>query len=112
MLIDKKPRKAIFEALRLPAIISRRNLLRRATIIAGSAAAFVGVITAADAEADSAKSSQKAADYQTSPKNGQRLHRLCPFPGAIVVSTRRGHNQPRRLVQALLGKKLKWGVAR
>src|SRR5260370_31601872 len=52
--------------------VSRRNVLRCATIIAGGAAAFAASVPAFAADAPSGKMSQQAAAYQTSPKNGQR----------------------------------------
>src|SRR5665213_2619182 len=52
--------------------ISRRGLLRNATIVVGGAGALIAAMTASLAEADAAKMSQAAASYQTSPKNGQR----------------------------------------
>jgi High potential iron-sulfur protein len=50
--------------------VSRRNLLRSATIMAGGAAALAATIVATPAEAD--KMSQKGALYQEAPKNGQQ----------------------------------------
>ena len=50
--------------------VSRRNLLRSATIMAGGAAALAATIVATPAEAD--KMSQKGAQYQEAPKNGQQ----------------------------------------
>jgi hypothetical protein len=50
--------------------VSRRSLLRGATIIAGGAAVLATALTANRAEA--AKMSQAAAGYQPSPKSGQR----------------------------------------
>jgi hypothetical protein len=50
--------------------VSRRNLLRGATVIAGGAAVLAASL--APAMAQSGKMSQQAAAYQTSPKNGQK----------------------------------------
>lgn len=50
--------------------VSRRNLLRGATIIAGGAAALAALIVPAPAQ--SGKMSQQAAAYQNGPKNGQK----------------------------------------
>ncbi len=50
--------------------VSRRNLLRSATMMAGAAAAFAATIAATPAEAD--KMSQKGAQYQDTPKTGQQ----------------------------------------
>jgi hypothetical protein len=72
MLFDTKATKAIFEDLRQSTKISRRNLLRSATIIASGATVLATTITATHAEADSGKMTQAAAAYQTSPKSGQR----------------------------------------
>lgn len=50
--------------------VSRRNILRGATIIAGGAAALAASI--APAAAQSGKMSQQAAAYQNGPKSGQK----------------------------------------
>jgi hypothetical protein len=70
--IGKKGAKTLPETQRQPTEISRRNLLRSATAIAGGAIVLAGAITATRAEADATKTSQKAADYQAGPKNGLR----------------------------------------
>jgi hypothetical protein len=49
--------------------VSRRNLLRSATIVAGGAAVFATAMIAESAKAGN-QISQSAADYQTIPKNG------------------------------------------
>jgi hypothetical protein len=72
MLIDKKVIKSGQEAPRQPTEVSRRKLLRSATVIVSGAVVLAGATTVTHVEADAAKSSQKAANYQTSPKNGQR----------------------------------------
>ena len=50
--------------------VSRRNLLRSATLMAGGAAVLVTAMTATSARAD--KMAQTAAAYQTKPKDGQQ----------------------------------------
>jgi hypothetical protein len=50
--------------------ISRRNVLRGATVLAGGAALVAGAL--APASAQSGKMTQKAAAYQDGPKNGQK----------------------------------------
>jgi len=50
--------------------VSRRSVLRGATVIAGSAALLAGAL--APASAQSGKMSQQAASYQSAPKNGQK----------------------------------------
>jgi hypothetical protein len=50
--------------------VSRRSLLKNATMMAGGAAALAATIAATPAEAD--KMSQKGALYQETPKNGQQ----------------------------------------
>ena len=50
--------------------ISRRNVLRGATLIAGGAAIAAGSF--APAAAQSGKMTQQAAAYQDGPKNGQK----------------------------------------
>lgn len=50
--------------------LSRRNVLRGATLLAGGAALVAGAL--APASAQSGKMSQKAAEYQDGPKNGQK----------------------------------------
>lgn len=55
--------------------LSRRGLLRRATLIAGGAAIVAGSLVPAAAQTENApsgKMSQKAAEYQPSPKAGQK----------------------------------------
>jgi hypothetical protein len=52
--------------------VSRRNLLQRATVLAGGAALLAASVTASTSKADTGKVSQQAAAYQTGPKNGQR----------------------------------------
>jgi hypothetical protein len=50
--------------------ISRRNVLRGATVLAGGAALVAGSL--APAGAQSGKMTQQAAAYQPSPKSGQK----------------------------------------
>jgi hypothetical protein len=50
--------------------ISRRNVLRSATVLAGGAALAVGAVGAASGQ--SGKMTQQAAAYQPSPKSGQK----------------------------------------
>ena len=50
--------------------LSRRNLLRGATLLAGGAALGAGPLAAAAAQ--NGKMSQQAAAYQPSPKSGQK----------------------------------------
>ena len=50
--------------------ISRRNILRGATVLAGGAALVAGAL--APASAQSGKMTQQAAAYQDGPKNGQK----------------------------------------
>jgi len=50
--------------------LSRRNVLRGATLLAGSAAFVAGSL--APVAAQTGKMSQQAAAYQPSPKNGQK----------------------------------------
>ena len=52
--------------------VSRRNLLQRATVLAGGAVLLAASVAAPTSKADTGKLSQQAAAYQTSPKNGQR----------------------------------------
>ena len=52
-----------------PAGISRRHLLRSATVVAGGGAVFAVALVAERAEAGN-QISQAAADYQPIPKNG------------------------------------------
>ena len=51
-------------------LVSRRSVLRGATVIAGGAAVLAGAL--APATAQSGKMSQQAASYQSAPKNGQK----------------------------------------
>ena len=51
-------------------VISRRGILRGATVLAGGAALVAGSL--APATAQSGKMTQQAAAYQPSPKNGQK----------------------------------------
>ena len=50
--------------------VSRRNVLRGATLIAGGAAIVASSL--APASAQSGKMTQQAAEYQNGPKNGQK----------------------------------------
>jgi hypothetical protein len=50
--------------------VSRRNVLRGATLFAGGAALVAATLTPASAQ--SGKMTQKAAEYQNGPKNGQK----------------------------------------
>ena len=61
---DKIPTKAVASG-----DVSRRNVLRGATVVASGAALFVAAITTQRAEA---KMAQTAAGYQTSPKDGKK----------------------------------------
>ena len=69
MPVDKKDVKTIAGAAPEPADVSRRNLLRGATLAAGGAAFLAATMTAQRAEA---KMAQTAAGYQTTPKDGKR----------------------------------------
>lgn len=51
-------------------VLSRRNILRSATLLAGGAAIAAGSLGSAAAQ--SGKMSQQAAEYQNGPKNGQK----------------------------------------
>jgi hypothetical protein len=59
--------------------VSRRNLLRSATIMAGGAAVLATAMTATSAQAD--KMSQIAAAYQPSPKGGAQCDGCALFQG-------------------------------
>ena len=72
MSIDKSIAEAPEAELRHSAGFSRRNVLQCATVIAAGSAAIAMSATALAADAGTAKLSQQAAAYQTSPKNGQR----------------------------------------
>jgi len=71
-----------FEAAQGPPTISRRQILRGAAVIAGSAAAVLG--TALPAEA---KMSQKAAAYQGTPKGYQSCANCAVFkaPSSCIL---------------------------
>lgn len=69
MPIDRIPPTAVADTTRQPADVSRRNLLRGATLAAGGAAFLAATMTAQRAEA---KMAQTAAGYQTTPKDGKR----------------------------------------
>jgi hypothetical protein len=66
--VDEKVTKSIPEMRHNAVGISRRDMLRNATVIAGGVAALAAAFTATRAEA---KNSQAAAAYQATPKNGQ-----------------------------------------
>jgi hypothetical protein len=68
MSIDEQA--ASGEALNAARGISRRNLLRGATVMAGGAVVLAGALSAANAQ--SGKMSQVVAAYQSAPKNGQK----------------------------------------
>jgi len=51
--------------------LSRRKVLRGATVLVGGAALVVGSLAPACAQ-QSGKMTQKAAEYQNGPKNGQK----------------------------------------
>jgi High potential iron-sulfur protein len=68
MLVDEKVAKSLAETPSKTPEISRRDMLRNATVIAGGVAALATALTATRAEA---KNSQAAAAYQATPKNGQ-----------------------------------------
>jgi hypothetical protein len=70
MIDDMRSVNAIREDIGKPADVSRRSLLRGATIVAGGAVVLASAMTAN--RADAAKMSQAAAAYQPSPKSGQR----------------------------------------
>jgi hypothetical protein len=72
MSIDKRSAGAPETALRHSVGYSRRNVLQCATVIAAGSAAIAMSATALAADTGTAKLSQQAAAYQTSPKNGQR----------------------------------------
>jgi N-acetylglucosamine-6-phosphate deacetylase len=59
--------------------ISRRKLLRNATLMAGGAAALATTMTATSAQAD--KMSQAAAAYQAKPKDGAQCDGCSLFQG-------------------------------
>jgi hypothetical protein len=60
--------ETIVETTQKPADLSRRNVLRGATLAAGSAAFLAAALTTQRAEA---KMKQEAAGYQTTPKDGK-----------------------------------------
>ena len=72
MSIDKSIAEAPEAKLRHSAGFSRRNVLQCATVIAAGSAVIAMSATALAADAGTAKLSQEAAAYQSSPKNGQR----------------------------------------
>jgi hypothetical protein len=55
-----------------PQSISRRSVLRGATVMAGGAATAIVAGSLAPASAQSGKMTQQAAAYQNGPKNGQK----------------------------------------
>ena len=67
-----------------PDEVSRRSLLRSATMMAGGAAALAATIVATPAEAD--KMSQKGAQYQVTPKNGQQCDGCALFKAPASCS--------------------------
>ena len=69
MPVDKKDVETIAGAAPESADVSRRNLLRGATLAAGGAAFLAATMTAQRAEA---KMAQTAAGYQATPKDGKR----------------------------------------
>jgi hypothetical protein len=83
--------RALAEVLCQASVVSRRNLLRKATIIAGGAAVLAGAISATHAEAEVVKIQQAAAGYQTTPKNGQSCadctHFIAPSSCKLVDGT-------------------------
>ena len=68
MPIDKIHASAIGEPAHQPADVSRRNILRGATLAAGGAVFLATTMTAQRAEA---KMAQTAAAYQPTPKDGK-----------------------------------------
>ncbi len=72
MSTDKRSAQTLEAEVRHSAGLSRRNVLQCATVIAAGSAAIAMSATALAADAGTAKVSQQAAAYQTSPKNGQR----------------------------------------
>ena len=76
MLVDKKDVKTIAGAAPECADVSRRNLLRGATLAAGGAAFLAATMTAQRAEA---KMAQNAAGYQSTPKDGLRCSNCAVF---------------------------------
>jgi anaerobic selenocysteine-containing dehydrogenase len=59
--------------------VSRRSLLKNATIMAGGAAVLTTAMTATSAQAD--KMAQAAAAYQTKPKDGAQCDGCALFQG-------------------------------
>jgi hypothetical protein len=76
MPIDRYPPTAVAETAHQPTDVSRRNLLRGATLAAGGAAFLAATMTAQRAEA---KMAQTAAGYQTTPKDGKRCSDCAVF---------------------------------
>jgi len=68
MPIDEIHAKEVAETTRQPTDVSRRSLLRGATLAAGGAVFVATTMTAQRAEA---KMGQTAAAYQSTPKDGQ-----------------------------------------
>jgi hypothetical protein len=70
MFVDKKDSSPVADATHKSTDVSRRSLLRSATMVAGGAAILATAMTTQPAEAG--KMTQAAAAYQTGPKAGQR----------------------------------------
>lgn len=67
--------------------LSRRSLLRRATLLAG-ASPLLGLSVGSDAAGAEEKMSQKDAEYQPTPKNGQTCvacEQFAPPAGCKIV---------------------------
>jgi hypothetical protein len=76
MPVDKRDTKMIAGAAPESTDVSRRNLLRGATLAAGGAAFLAATMTAQRAEA---KMAQNAAGYQSTPKDGLRCSNCAVF---------------------------------
>jgi High potential iron-sulfur protein len=94
MSIDKQAANAGIDAPRKPAEVSRRNLLRDVTVIAGGAAVFAAGMTATCARADSGKVSQATAGYQATAKNGQQCDSCSLFQAPSSCSLVDGSVSP------------------
>ena len=67
---DKRNVTTVPESVDRQTEVSRRNLFRSATIIAGGVAVFAAGIGTSRAEVESCKMSLVAAGYQAKPKDG------------------------------------------
>ena len=84
--------QALPEAVRQTFVVSRRNLLQRATTIAGGAVALAGaIISATPTEAEITKIPQTTAGYQATPKDGHSCaactHFIAPSSCKLVDGT-------------------------